>query len=190
MKPIYTLASLAILVSGSVIADSLPVADSGLVSVFPNQVAQLNVVNVGDSSQGCSFSLSFVDSSGVPTPPNLITIKGGESDSIQFENATASPILLRAHLDFSAQLLSGTDTKDPLNGCYRLNPSFEVMDSNGTQVLNTQFYGMPSSKKGEKMEKVKICHKPNPHAEKTLEVPVTALKGHLGHSDSLGECHK
>ena len=33
-----------------------------------------------------------------------------------------------------------------------------------------------------------ICHKPETHAEKTLYVPASALKGHLGHGDSLGRC--
>src|SRR5918997_511586 len=37
-------------------------------------------------------------------------------------------------------------------------------------------------------EKVTICHKPGTPAEKTMDVPVSALRGHLGHGDTLGEC--
>lgn len=36
--------------------------------------------------------------------------------------------------------------------------------------------------------KVTICHKPGTPAEKTLEVPEAALKGHLKHGDTLGPC--
>jgi hypothetical protein len=37
-------------------------------------------------------------------------------------------------------------------------------------------------------EKVPICHKPGTPAEKTLYLPESALRGHLGHGDTLGEC--
>src|SRR5918997_2409088 len=37
-------------------------------------------------------------------------------------------------------------------------------------------------------EKVTICHKPGTPAEKTMDVPVSALRGHLGHGDTLGPC--
>ena len=37
-------------------------------------------------------------------------------------------------------------------------------------------------------EKVTICHKPGTPAEKTMQVPVSALRGHLGHGDTLGPC--
>jgi len=33
-----------------------------------------------------------------------------------------------------------------------------------------------------------ICHKPGTPAEKTKELPESALKGHLGHGDLLGDC--
>ena len=36
--------------------------------------------------------------------------------------------------------------------------------------------------------KVTICHKPGTPAEKTLTVPQSAVNGHLGHGDYLGEC--
>lgn len=38
------------------------------------------------------------------------------------------------------------------------------------------------------VEKVTICHKPGTPAEKTLNVPASAVPGHLGHGDYLGEC--
>ena len=36
--------------------------------------------------------------------------------------------------------------------------------------------------------KVTICHKPGTPAQKTKEVPASAVDGHLGHGDYLGEC--
>ena len=36
--------------------------------------------------------------------------------------------------------------------------------------------------------KVTICHKPGTPAEKTLELPMAAVPGHLQHGDSLGPC--
>lgn len=36
--------------------------------------------------------------------------------------------------------------------------------------------------------KVTICHKPGTPAEKTLEIPEAALKGHLKHGDTVGAC--
>lgn len=35
---------------------------------------------------------------------------------------------------------------------------------------------------------VAICHKPGHKGEKTLYIPESALKGHLGHGDTEGEC--
>ena len=39
-----------------------------------------------------------------------------------------------------------------------------------------------------KVVKVDVCHKPGTPAEKTLNLPETALKGHLGHGDIEGDC--
>lgn len=36
--------------------------------------------------------------------------------------------------------------------------------------------------------KTAICHKPGTPAEKTLNVPISALPGHLGHGDQVGIC--
>lgn len=36
--------------------------------------------------------------------------------------------------------------------------------------------------------KVTVCHKPGTPAEKSMEIPETALKGHLEHGDSEGPC--
>jgi hypothetical protein len=169
---------------------SLPLADSGLVSVFPGQSAQLNVVNIGDPAKSCSFTLSFIDDSGTTLTPTLTPspgITGGQSATLTV-GPMADPTLLRAHIDFSLQMLTGTNTVDPMIGCYQLIPTFEVTDDTTSHVLNTRFYGMPSPIKGEKIEKVKICHKPGTPAEKTLLVPVPALRGHIGHGDTLGSC--
>lgn len=37
-------------------------------------------------------------------------------------------------------------------------------------------------------DKVTICHKPGTPAEKTMQVPPTAVDGHLGHGDTEGPC--
>ncbi|QLE79768.1 hypothetical protein FLM55_08485 [Francisella sp. Scap27] len=37
-------------------------------------------------------------------------------------------------------------------------------------------------------DKVTICHKPGTSAEKTMTLPESAIKGHLGHGDYLGAC--
>jgi hypothetical protein len=37
-------------------------------------------------------------------------------------------------------------------------------------------------------QKVTICHKPGTPAEKTMEVPKSAVDGHLGHGDHPGPC--
>jgi hypothetical protein len=35
---------------------------------------------------------------------------------------------------------------------------------------------------------VTLCHKPGTPAEKTMELPDSALAGHLGHGDTTGAC--
>jgi hypothetical protein len=37
-------------------------------------------------------------------------------------------------------------------------------------------------------EKVTICHKPGTPAEKTMYLPESAVRGHMGHGDCLGPC--
>jgi len=39
-------------------------------------------------------------------------------------------------------------------------------------------------------DKVRICHKPGTPAEQTMDVPNSAVAGHLGHGDYLGPCCK
>ena len=46
----------------------------------------------------------------------------------------------------------------------------------------------PSEVGGGNGGKVTICHKPGTPAEKTMTVPQSALKGHLGCGDTLGPC--
>ena len=186
MKPLKTLGVIAILGSSSVLAD--PAADSGLVSVFSGQTANLHVVNLASDTKTCSFELSFIDAAGVTVagPLAVNNLAGGQSVTLDYSAATTAP--LRAHIDFEPQLVANIGLVDPLNGCYRLAPTFDVADSASAQVLDTRFYGMPSPEKGKRLEKVKICHKPGTPAEKTLELPLAAVKGHVGHGDSIGEC--
>lgn len=44
------------------------------------------------------------------------------------------------------------------------------------------------SKPGKGHDPITICHKPGDPAQQTLTVDDNALKGHLGHGDTLGEC--
>jgi hypothetical protein len=37
-------------------------------------------------------------------------------------------------------------------------------------------------------EMVTLCHKPGTPAEQTLILPESAVPGHMGHGDTLGEC--
>ena len=39
-----------------------------------------------------------------------------------------------------------------------------------------------------RQQKVTICHKPGTPDQKTMEVPQSAVDGHLGHGDTLGSC--
>ena len=41
---------------------------------------------------------------------------------------------------------------------------------------------------GQDEEMVTICHKPGTAAEKTMEIPLSALPGHLDHGDTYGPC--
>ncbi|HLF95896.1 MAG TPA: hypothetical protein VI457_02020 [Methylococcaceae bacterium] len=188
MKPLKTFGVIAILASSSVLAD--PAANSGLVSVFPGQTANLHVVNLASDTKTCSFDLSFIDAAGVTVagPLPVANLAGDQSATLQYPATSSAAI--RAHIDFEPQVNASLTLgqADLLNGCYRLVPTFEVTDGTSAQVLNTRFYGMPSPEKGKRLDKVKICHKPNSPAEKTLEIPVAALKGHVGHGDSVGEC--
>lgn len=40
-----------------------------------------------------------------------------------------------------------------------------------------------------KCKNVTVCHKPGTPAQKSLAIPIKALKGHLGHGDTIGQCH-
>jgi hypothetical protein len=134
--------------------------------------------------------MAFIDSTGaqVPAAPDVTNLAGGASTT--FSVAMTDTLPVRAHIDFTGQLLANAGQKDPMDGCYRLIPTFEVTDSTSTRVLNPIFIGMPTGKKGEKMEKIEVCHKPNTPAQKTLLIPTAALSGHLGHHDTIGACQE
>jgi hypothetical protein len=38
------------------------------------------------------------------------------------------------------------------------------------------------------IERITICHQPGRRAERTLEIPIQALDGHLRHGDTMGPC--
>lgn len=180
----------ALMSSTSLFAGPLPVSDSGLVTVYPSQTAQLNIVNTGDPATSCQLTLSLLDAAGNPLPTLRppVSIPGGGSTSI----SVAGPIEaapLRAHIDYSPQLIAQAGLKDPLVGCYNLIPTLEVIDATGgTRLVISNFVGMPSHLPGEHMKNVTICHKPNKPAQHTMSLPMSALKGHLGHGDNIGAC--
>lgn len=193
MKYTHILGAVAIMTSVSVMADPFK-ADSGLVTVFPGQTAKLNALNLGSPDLSCSFTLKLIDNTGAgSTLAELLQSPGlpggGQSVSLSFppQNAPLSaPTQVRAQIDFTQQLNDNTSSIDPMIGCYNIIPTLEIITDNvATDVLNTTFYGLPSLKAGEKIEKVKICHKPNSPAEKTLWVPLSAVKGHVVHGDKI-----
>jgi len=57
-------------------------------------------------------------------------------------------------------------------------------------ILGTLSIGFSFDDAFAKVEKVTICHKPGTVDEETKQVPENALKGHLKHGDSLGECEE
>ncbi len=168
----------------------LPLSDSGLVTVFPGQTAQLSIVNLGDPVTSCKLNLSFVDADGVTLPSDVTTtLFGGRSIPLVVPVAGA-PVSLRAHIDYAPQLIAQSALKDPLIGCYGLVPTFEILDATGTRLIVNNFVGLPNNHPGETITRVAICHKPNKHAKQTLFLPTAALKGHLGHGDALGYCQE
>jgi len=164
----------------------LPVSDSGLVTVYAAQTARINVFHGGDAARSCSFTMTLVNAAGIGLDDKTVTLVGGQADSLQFP--VIVPGLVRARLDFTAQLEANADRADPMVGCYRLLPTLEVLDPAGLQqVLNTAFTGTPSVEKGKKLTRVTICHKPR-KLNQTKVIPLPALKGHLGHGDEIGPC--
>lgn len=188
MKHIKKLCLLGALVSSSASLAGplpLPVTDSGLVTVLPGQTARLNVVNIGSSNSSCQLTLSFLDAEGNVFPsPLAATLPGGGSIALDIPVIGDTDDSLRAHIDYSPQLIAQARLRDPLAGCYNLIPTFEVLDATGTRVVVSNFVGLPINMEAN----VTICHKPNSHAQHSLSLPLSALKGHLGHGDKMGSC--
>ncbi len=181
---------LALVFSTSVFADSIPLpeANSGIVTVLAGQSAVLNIVNYDEPAFSCSFTVSFIDPDGhVMDTPASTTLQGGASATTYVNGANHG---IHINIDFSPQLAANAGKLDPMDGCYRLIPTFEVVDpTNGTKVVDPIFVGMPSPKVGDKVTKVEVCHKPGTPAEKTMMLPLVSLRGHLNHGDTLGACH-
>ena len=55
-------------------------------------------------------------------------------------------------------------------------------------ILGTLTAGFSFDDAFAKVNKFTICHKPGTIDEETKEIPPSALRGHLGHGDTLGEC--
>ncbi len=52
--------------------------------------------------------------------------------------------------------------------------------------LFTELFGNLCGEPSEEM--ITICHKPGTPAEQTMEVPQSAVAGHMGHGDTMGAC--
>ncbi|MBF0383521.1 MAG: VCBS repeat-containing protein, partial [Magnetococcales bacterium] len=65
-----------------------------------------------------------------------------------------------------------------------------VVATDGVNTSTEVLYSIEVIKLKGKKEKGTICHKPGTPAEKTMNVPSSALKGHLGHGDTIGKCQK
>lgn len=186
MKRIQSICAIsALMTSSAVLAGSLPASDSGLVTLVAGQTAQLNVVNI-DPAASCQITMSLVDSTGAPlVDPQPVSIIPAGGSAAPLQMTALTPGSLRAHLDYSPQLIAQAGLKDPMAGCYNLLPTLEVIDETGTRVIITNFAGMPNSGAP---SKITICHKPGTPAEKTLTLPMSAWGGHHGHGDTLGPC--
>ena len=55
-------------------------------------------------------------------------------------------------------------------------------------IAGTAIAALIPSRALAQQQKVTICHKPGTPAEKTMEVPQSAVDGHLGHGDHRGPC--
>lgn len=189
MKRIQTLCAVsALITSSALLAGPVPVSDSGLVTVIAGQTAQVNVVNLGSAETNCNFTLSLVDTAGTVLMQAVATsFPGGSSLVPPLSFPAQEPTSLRAHIDYSPQLLVQASLKDPLAGCYNLVPTLEVIDGSGTRVIVSNFVAIPSSLSGDQ-SKMTICHKPGTHAEQTKDIPMPAWGGHHGHGDTLGPC--
>lgn len=180
-----TIMAIGSLIAATAANAGLPASDSGLVSLLPTQSAQLNVVNLDNTvGSSCKVNLSFIDSTGAPA---LVAL-----DNLIPAGATAQPLLLdalapvtlRAHIDYTPQLIANAALKDPMTGCYNLVPTLEVIDATGTRVIVTDFVGLSSANKPSKID---VCHNRshNPH---TINIAMSAWKAHQAHGDTLGAC--
>ena len=71
---------------------------------------------------------------------------------------------------------------DPITGAQT------IISSGGLLIDPAGIFIVPQSTPTEDDDKITICHKPGTPAEKTLQVPESAVPGHLKHGDTLGEC--
>lgn len=186
MKTLPTLIAISALISSTaLLAGPLPVSDSGLVTVIPGQDVQLNVVNLGPSGSSCAMILSLIDASGATllASPETILEAGA---SVPLPLPVVADTTLRAHIDYSPQLIAQAELKDPMSGCYNLLPTLEVIDVTGTRVVLSNFVGIPSTTSSSQ-SKITICHKPG-KLDQAKEIPLSAWGGHHGHGDTLGDC--
>lgn len=194
MKAFRTLcAASAFIASPMVMASSVPLSDSGLVSLVPGQTAQLNVVNIDPiSSSNCSVILSFLDDTGAIIHSSLSTEISAGASALPLKLDVATAISLRAHIDYFPQIESNFEQKDPLTGCYNLLPTLEIIESDpnrpnyGTRVILSDFAGIPTA--NSKGMKIDVCHNANKKNPHTINVAIESWKAHKGHGDTLGRC--
>jgi SprB repeat/Secretion system C-terminal sorting domain len=63
-----------------------------------------------------------------------------------------------------------------------------IKDANGCTTLVSVVINVIDVRCGNKMDKVKVCHKPGTCAEKTLCISANGVPDHLAHGDRLGDC--
>lgn len=154
MRFIHGLGILGALMSTSLLASphfdgsQKPYATSGIVSVAPQQFAQLNVFNAGVAGKDvCNLTLAFFDNNNqaVGVPQDLV-IDGGETLSVTTEVVVDAVKLVRAVVDFSNQKNLVPGGWGRVKACAQIIPTFEVADSTGNKFIDThfRFFGMPN----------------------------------------------
>jgi hypothetical protein len=183
MNYIQTISIISALVSTSALADNtpppFPIASSGLVSVAPQQFANINVLNFGVVGKDiCTTTISFIDDKGAVILTKDFTLDGGQAISLQAPVASSVFELLRVQLDFTSQLAAQTTPANPLQACSHLIPTLEVADQTGTKVIDSRFFGLPTPNGENKSTTVPptISNISNPTSNNTTQIPAKPPK--------------
>jgi hypothetical protein len=164
MRLIHGLGIISTLISTSLLAEPhhfdnhKPYATSGILSIAPQQFGQLNVVNIGVAGRDvCNLTLEFFDSDNqlIGTAQDFV-VDGGQSVSFQTPVIDAQVEMARAVVDFTNQKNLVMVGQARAKACLQIIPTFEVADSAGTKVIDTNFrvFGLPEANSPEKIGRV------------------------------------